>query len=153
MSHAKVSTSTSSTRLAAILDEYLAALHGGDAVSRECLLAEHPDLAEELDACLASLEFIDHATCQRGDLHRDQASVPQPLGDFEIQREIGRGGMGVVYQARQMSLARTVALKVLPFAAMLDPRRLQRFKNEALAAAALDRGEHRLLSATPHRSP
>ena len=59
------------------------------------------------------------------------------LGDFRILREIGRGGMGVVYEAEQASLGRRVALKVLPFAAVLDPRQLQRFKNEALAAACL----------------
>ncbi len=53
-------------------------------------------------------------------------------------REIGRGGMGVVYEAQQLSLGRRVALKVFPFAAMLDPRQLQRFKNEAQAAASLD---------------
>ena len=60
------------------------------------------------------------------------------LGDFRILREIGRGGMGVVYEAEQVSLGRRVALKVLPFAAVLDPRHLQRFKNEAQAAAALE---------------
>ena len=60
------------------------------------------------------------------------------LGDFRIQREIGRGGMGVVYEAEQISLGRKVALKVLPFAAMLDQRQLARFQNEARAAASLD---------------
>lgn len=60
------------------------------------------------------------------------------LGDFHILREIGRGGMGIVYEAEQLSLRRRVALKVLPFAAVLDDRHLQRFKNEALAAAQLD---------------
>src|SRR5262249_28215525 len=60
-----------------------------------------------------------------------------PLGDFRILREIGRGGMGVVYEAEQLSLGRRIALKVLPFALTLDPRQLQRFKNEARAAAQL----------------
>ncbi len=59
------------------------------------------------------------------------------LGDFEIVKEIGRGGMGIVYEALQLSLDRTVALKVLPFASVLDERRLARFKNEARAAATM----------------
>jgi tetratricopeptide (TPR) repeat protein len=59
------------------------------------------------------------------------------LGDYRLLREIGRGGMAVVYEAEQISLGRTVALKVLPFAAVLDPKHLQRFKNEAQAAAHL----------------
>src|SRR5262249_3060674 len=54
-----------------------------------------------------------------------------------ILREVGRGGMGIVYEAEQLSLRRRVALKVLPFAAALDARHLQRFKNEAQAAACL----------------
>jgi len=60
------------------------------------------------------------------------------LGDFRIVGEIGRGGMGVVYEAEQISLGRRVALKVLPFAALVDPKQLQRFQNEARAAASLE---------------
>jgi serine/threonine protein kinase len=62
---------------------------------------------------------------------------PQRLGDFEIGREIGRGGMGVVYQARQVSLNRQVALKVLSGVLGLTPKAVQRFHREAEAAAKL----------------
>ena len=70
---------------------------------------------------------------------RDEPDQVSPgigeLGDFRLLREVGRGGMGVVYEAEQISLRRRVALKVLPFAAAIDQRRLQRFKTEALTAA------------------
>ena len=67
----------------------------------------------------------------------DPALPPEALGDFRIVREIGRGGMGIVYEAVQLSLGRPVALKVLPFAAALDAKQLRRFQNEAQAAAQL----------------
>jgi len=63
--------------------------------------------------------------------------VRRRLGDFEIMREIGRGGMGVVYEARQVSLGRKVALKVLSSTLGLTPQAVQRFKREAEAAARL----------------
>ncbi|MFO1095678.1 MAG: protein kinase, partial [Planctomycetaceae bacterium] len=66
---------------------------------------------------------------------RPERQVLGTLGDFRIVREVGRGGMGVVYEAEQISLKRRVALKVLPFAAVLDNRQLQRFRTEAMAAA------------------
>jgi serine/threonine protein kinase len=64
-------------------------------------------------------------------------AIPQRLGDFEIVREIGRGGMGVVYEARQVSLNRKVALKVLSGWLGLTPKAVQRFRREAEAAAKL----------------
>jgi WD40 repeat protein/serine/threonine protein kinase len=64
--------------------------------------------------------------------------VDGTLGDFRIVRQVARGGMGVVYEAQQISLGRRVALKVLSFAGLLDPRRMQRFQNEVRAAASLE---------------
>jgi serine/threonine protein kinase len=64
-------------------------------------------------------------------------AIPQRLGDFEILRELGRGGMGVVYEARQLSLNRKVALKVLSGGLGLTPKAVQRFHREAEAAARL----------------
>ncbi len=127
-----------------ILEEFLTKLEAGARLNPEDLTARCPALAEPLKACLASLEFLHGASLNL----RDPAPQELPpasewqadlgrLGDFQLVREIGRGGMGVVYEAEQISLGRRVALKVLPSAAALDARQLQRFKNEAQAAASL----------------
>src|SRR5260221_3205813 len=62
---------------------------------------------------------------------------PRRLGDFEILRELGRGGMGVVFEARQVSLNRKVALKVLSGGLGLTAKAVQRFRREAEAASQL----------------
>tara|TARA_B100000029_G_scaffold25945_1_gene25493 strand:- start:4596 stop:7055 length:2460 start_codon:yes stop_codon:yes gene_type:complete len=83
----------------------------------------------------------DRLAMLRAELAADAAErfVPPtgPLGDFEIVREIGRGGMGIVYEAHQRSVDRRVALKLLPASEWLDPQRIERFGAEARAAAAL----------------
>ena len=68
---------------------------------------------------------------------------PDVLGDFRLGREIGRGGIGSVYEATQISLGRRVAVKVLPPASLLDRRQLRRFEIEAQAAAAASTPEYR----------
>ena len=137
-----LSTTGSEFRLVKVLDDYLAAEQRGDAPDKSALLAAHPDLADDLQACLASLDFIRRAATTGP--NEPSVGIPfeaEPptgrLGDFRIIREAGRGGMGVVYEAEQVSLGRRVALKVLPFAAALDPRQLARFRVEAQAAAQL----------------
>src|SRR5262249_9557254 len=132
-------------RVIAALREYRAALDAGRRPDRSEFLARFPEIAGELSACLAGLEFVHVAAreaCQFADPlgwddTREEPTVPVVLGDFRIVREVGRGGMGVVYEAEQVSLGRRVALKVLPSAAALDARQLQRFQNEARAAAQL----------------
>lgn len=136
--------SEASAELAQILDAYLAAREAGRHPDKQQLLADHPEFADELQDCLASLEFIGTAVSPAVEREAgvdDADSVApsaEPIGDFRLIREIGRGGMGVVYEAIQLSLARRVALKVLPFAAVLDPAQVRRFKNEAQSAASLD---------------
>jgi WD40 repeat protein/serine/threonine protein kinase len=106
-------------------------------------VAEHPEHADELRkvwpslAILADLRNVEGRSSLSFPPGADPAALTGDLGDFRILREIGRGGMGVVYEAEQISLARRVALKVLPFAGVLDERQLQRFRNEARAAAGL----------------
>src|SRR5262249_2209376 len=65
------------------------------------------------------------------------APALQQLGDFRILREVGQGGMGIVYEAEQVSLGRHVALKVLPKNLLLDARSKRRFEREAKSAAKL----------------
>src|SRR5262249_28821729 len=69
----------------------------------------------------------------------NQVTLPpnELIGDFILIREIGRGGMGVVYEAQQLSLRRRVALKVLSFGSTLSKQRIMRFNSEAYAAATL----------------
>ncbi len=132
------------TRVIAALEGYLEDQRAGRACSRSDFLAKHSDIADPLGQCLMAVEFIQRAASQLGG--SEVLSTPKPidslplraqLGDYLILREVGRGGMGVVYEAEQISLGRRVALKVLPFAAAIDPRQRQRFQIEAQAAAQL----------------
>lgn len=133
-------------RLMEVVQEYLLQLESGNAPSREEFQRRYMDIAEPLAQCLDGLDLI-HKVAAKPNLLAAKPKMPtgsagdglpaNPLGDFQIVREIGRGGMGVVYEAVQLSLGRRVALKVLPLAAAFDATHLQRFRNEAQAAALL----------------
>ncbi|MEX2140204.1 MAG: protein kinase [Pirellulales bacterium] len=124
-------------RLVELLDRCLADIQAGRSVDRDALLADNPELADELGDYLDSLRFISAFRGADEPVAIDLVQSLRTLGDYRLIRELGRGGMGVVYEAEQISLSRRVALKILPFASVLDPRHLQRFKNEAIAAAQL----------------
>jgi serine/threonine protein kinase len=130
--------------LADIVEEVTARLQAGEVIDWEGYAQRYPDKADQLRALLPALQMLAEAASSgaaRSTIDRASATHPAlvagVLGDYRLGRELGRGGMGVVYQAEQISLKRTVALKVLPFAAMLDQRQLQRFQTEAQAAACL----------------
>ncbi|MBI3466889.1 MAG: serine/threonine protein kinase, partial [Planctomycetes bacterium] len=111
-------------RLTTLLEQYLSGLETGVPVAPEALCAEHPDLAESLRMYVHSIEHLHDLAS--GFAPPDRLEKPpaptagdaKRIGDFELLREIGRGGMGVVYEARQLSLDRRVAVKLLPFAAV-----------------------------------
>ncbi len=131
-------------RVIAALEDYLESLRTGHPWPREEFLARHGEIAGALGECLSGLDFIQAAapglSGSQSPLAVNPGDAMPPcaqLGEYRIVREVGRGGMGVVYEAEQVSLGRRVALKVLPFAAAIDPKQRQRFQIEAQAAAQL----------------
>lgn len=112
------------------LSEAMAAFaqHRGGPSSRtdEEFLAEHPDLADLLTPLLASQPAA-----------RARVAIGERIGDFQLRAPIGRGGMGEVWEAEQISLRRRVALKLLSGHAFSSPQAVQRFQREAEAGARL----------------
>jgi WD40 repeat protein/serine/threonine protein kinase/tetratricopeptide (TPR) repeat protein len=126
--------------VAQMADEFDERLERGEKPDIEDYAARHPEHGTVIRQVLSSLRLIRLSSPGQREANAVPVSESQQmgcLGDFRLLREIGRGGMGVVYEAEQISLGRRVALKVLPFAATLDAKQLQRFKNEAQAAAHL----------------
>ena len=133
------SLETSDTLLGEVMGAVFDRLAAGETPDLEAYVRQYPSIADLLRQALPPLMAISNIF--QGTRTHDASVDParqERLGDFRILREIGRGGMGVVYEAEQLSMGRSVALKVLPFAAMLDPKALRRFQNEVRAAATLD---------------
>src|SRR5262245_49871568 len=136
------------TSLDELAEEFLERRRRGEKPTIDEYATRHPELAAEIRGtfhALAMIEdfapgtsdsMIEGTASQFGLPERRPLGITQ-LGDYRIIREVGRGGMGIVYEAEQLSLGRHVALKVLPAAALLDPRHKQRFEREAKAAARL----------------
>ena len=117
-------------RLFQAVQAYLHELEQGRRPSRQEWLARYPELGAALRDCLDGLGLMRDAAASlsipRSAVADDRVGVQtgMPIGDYHIIREIGRGGMGIIYEAMQLSLGRRVALKVLPFAAGLDDKYL-----------------------------
>ena len=130
------------TELIRLTDEISDRLAAEESFDVDAFVAAHPEHEHELRRLFPAIQALVSLSTQNAAPNEaaadDEQAADRTLGDFRILREIGRGGMGVVYEAEQLSLGRRVALKVLPFAAMLDHQQLARFKNEARAAATLD---------------
>ncbi len=129
-----------------IIADYLEEIEKGAVPDRAALLVRHPELAERLWAFMADYDRIaQHAgELKLGGATTDHNSNNPALthvryfGDFELLELIARGGMGVVYKARQTSLRRLVALKMILQGLLATPRDMARFRLEAEAAANLD---------------
>jgi serine/threonine protein kinase len=109
-------------RLNALAEKFVERFRHGERPSLTEYTDKHPELADEIRELFPALVMMEDVGTVAGRPAPPQAGpLPEQLGDFRILREIGHGGMGVVYEAVQQSLGRHVALKVLPFHALMEP--------------------------------
>jgi serine/threonine protein kinase/WD40 repeat protein len=125
-----------------VAEEFVARHRRGETPSVGEYAANYPELADEIRELFPGLILMEQLRPGAQDSTESFSPAlarpyPQRLGDYRLLREVGRGGMGVVYEAEQVSLGRHVALKVLPGHGLLNPTFLERFHREARAAARL----------------
>jgi serine/threonine protein kinase/WD40 repeat protein len=120
----------------AALAEYFDRLDRGEEVDLPALVLAHPGCEDGLRRFLKHEHKL-HEAVSAVSPAPPKSMVGRRLGDFELLRIVGRGGMGVVYEAEQLSLGRKVAVKLLPSGLCADPRHRTRFQNEARILAQL----------------
>jgi serine/threonine protein kinase/WD40 repeat protein len=134
------SSGSNSAVVLELAEEFLGRYRNGERPSLKEYVDRRPDLAAEIHEVFPAMAMMENIALADESLEAPASPTPpalEQLGDYRILREVGRGGMGVVYEAEQVSLGRHVALKVLPHKALLDARHRRRFEREAKAAAKL----------------
>src|SRR5262245_7532618 len=130
-----------STRVDRLAQEFVARFRRGERPSVQEYVDQYPDLADEIRGQFPTL--VDRELPGKGhatpatESEQFLAPCARQVGGYRIIRQLGRGGMGIVYEAEQLSLGRRVALKLLPVGLSRDARALERFRREAKAAAKL----------------
>ena len=125
--------------LAEVIAVYLQAMDEGRSPDREELLGLHPELAAELTEFFADQDQFDRLMSPfRGRVPSTEVLVGARCGDYELIEEIARGGMGVVFKARNVRLDRIVALKMILAGHLATPAEVDRFRSEARSAAQFD---------------
>jgi len=124
-----------------LAEEFVTRGRAGESPSISEYVRRYPEFAEGIREVFPLLAVMEGVKPVSGSATPSRVAALDPkiqvLGDYRLLRIVGRGGMGVVYEAEQKTLGRRVALKVLPPHAMLDPRFVERFRIEAQAAARL----------------
>jgi serine/threonine protein kinase/WD40 repeat protein len=127
-----------------VAEEFLQRHRRGERPALREYEERYPDLAEQIRALFPTLLLLERLPPAPAGRPGPEGGTPPPvpllperLGDYRLLRQLGRGGMGVVYEAVQESLGRHVALKVLPAGRLLSPTQRERFRREARAAARL----------------
>ena len=122
-----------------LVDEFAGRLRRGEQPSLKDYTDRYPDLADEILELFPAMVKVEQVKeiCHDWDEAETRTQPLSQVGDYRIIREIGHGGMGVVYEAEQISLGRRVALKVLPWQVAKDRTTLERFRREARASARL----------------
>ena len=125
-----------------VLDEVAQRVRDEEAVTLEEYVDRYPDLAIQLRELLPSLLLLEGAaeesTTAASEIQSFSIAAGSVLGDYRLLRELGRGGMGVVWEADQLSLGRVVALKLLPPVSSASGALGRRFELEAQAVARLE---------------
>jgi tRNA A-37 threonylcarbamoyl transferase component Bud32/tetratricopeptide (TPR) repeat protein len=117
-----------------LAEDFARRIRSGDAPTIDEYARRNPDYADAILELFPTLELIERSKTKR---LRDEPPSFETLGDYRVIRELGRGGMGIVYEAFQQNIGRKVALKVLFRHTLSDPRRLRAFRREAKAAGRL----------------